>query len=371
MTAPTLSLCMIVRNEEAALPRCLSSARHVVDEMIVVDTGSTDHTAALAETFGARVERFEWCDDFSAARNASLGYASGDWIFYLDADEELVDPGRLRELVAEPGVDAWLLRVEHLHERGMFHSDECRLFRRGFAFEGYVHASVAVPPGATCRVLPEVLIRHHGFHRDVITGRNKQERSARLAAREAARAPDDPVARLRAGKAFLAAGQPRAALEQLEAGLRLSAGPGLNEAESFLWAAIAAQALEDHERAVRIGGDGIGTYPDYLDLHYVQGMSLQTLDRLPEAGRHLAMALLLCALPGPYPSSGGADPERIQEALLDVARRAPPRPTPVWPVVQDVDFAFPRVPNPWLPGGSPPWRTSYPPFALGWPPGAE
>ena len=84
-----LSLCMIVRDEEADLPTCLESVKGVVDEICIVDTGSNDRTVAIAEGYGARVEHFTWCDDFSAARNASLAMAQGDWILVLDADEIL------------------------------------------------------------------------------------------------------------------------------------------------------------------------------------------------------------------------------------------------------------------------------------------
>ncbi len=83
----TLSLCMIVKNEERHLVRCLRSVRDVVDEMIIVDTGSTDKTIDIAKVFGAKVFNFPWTGNFSEARNQSLAHATGDWILVLDADE--------------------------------------------------------------------------------------------------------------------------------------------------------------------------------------------------------------------------------------------------------------------------------------------
>ncbi|MBP5974452.1 glycosyltransferase family 2 protein, partial [Brasilonema sp. CT11] len=80
---------MIVKNEEATLSKCLGSVKNVVDEMVVLDTGSTDSTPQIAEKFGAKVHHFEWCNDFSAARNEALKYVTGDWILVLDADETL------------------------------------------------------------------------------------------------------------------------------------------------------------------------------------------------------------------------------------------------------------------------------------------
>ena len=83
----SVSLCMIVKNERAHLARCLLSANPLVDEIIVVDTGSSDETREIARAFGARVHEIPWTNDFSKARNFSLSKASGDWILVLDADE--------------------------------------------------------------------------------------------------------------------------------------------------------------------------------------------------------------------------------------------------------------------------------------------
>jgi tetratricopeptide (TPR) repeat protein/glycosyltransferase involved in cell wall biosynthesis len=82
-----VSLCMIIKDEEKYLARCLASVKPIVDEMIVVDTGSTDRSKDIAITFGAKVYDYEWKDDFAAARNYSISKASGEWIFIMDGDE--------------------------------------------------------------------------------------------------------------------------------------------------------------------------------------------------------------------------------------------------------------------------------------------
>lgn len=86
---PLLSLCMIARDNERTLRDALASARPWVDEIVVVDTGSVDQTPSIAAEFGARVKHFPWCDDFAAARNQSLGYAIGQWLFWMDTDGTL------------------------------------------------------------------------------------------------------------------------------------------------------------------------------------------------------------------------------------------------------------------------------------------
>lgn len=110
-----LSVCMIVRNEGRRLARALESVREVADEIVVTDTGSDDDTIAVAERFDARVNRFEWCDDFAAARNACAEHARGEWILWLDGDERLKpgDADALRADLEAPRVIAYqMIREE-------------------------------------------------------------------------------------------------------------------------------------------------------------------------------------------------------------------------------------------------------------------
>ena len=100
---PRVSLCVIVKNEEANLPECLGSAADLVDEMIVLDTGSTDGTREVAARSAACVFEFAWVDDFAAARNESLRHATGEWIFWLDADDR-AGPGRAAQAAPAAGL---------------------------------------------------------------------------------------------------------------------------------------------------------------------------------------------------------------------------------------------------------------------------
>lgn len=84
-----LSLCMIVKNEETFLSQVLESVKPVVDEMVILDTGSSDRTIDIAQEYGARVYHFQWGNDFSAARNHALQYVQGKWVLVLDGDEVL------------------------------------------------------------------------------------------------------------------------------------------------------------------------------------------------------------------------------------------------------------------------------------------
>ena len=94
-----ISACYIVKNEEKKLPRSIESLKSAVNELIVVDTGSTDNTIEIAKSYGAKVIESTWQDDFSAPRNIAIENATGDWIIFLDADEFFAYPDKVRAAI--------------------------------------------------------------------------------------------------------------------------------------------------------------------------------------------------------------------------------------------------------------------------------
>lgn len=112
---PKLSLSMIIRDEESTLGHCLESVRGLVDEIVVVDTGSRDKSPEIAKAFGAIIGHFPWRDDFAEARNHSLGLCSGDWVLVLDADEAIdaLDHARIRAAIHQQGVSAYRLTLRN------------------------------------------------------------------------------------------------------------------------------------------------------------------------------------------------------------------------------------------------------------------
>ncbi|MFV1998430.1 MAG: glycosyltransferase family 2 protein, partial [Acidiferrobacterales bacterium] len=119
-----LSLCMIARDEAVFLGRCIDSVKAIVDEVIVVDTGSVDATKDIAARSGAKVFDLEWADDFSVARNHALDQATGDWVLVLDADETISesDHGRLMSLASENKADAYSL-VQRTYGNKLKHAE--------------------------------------------------------------------------------------------------------------------------------------------------------------------------------------------------------------------------------------------------------
>lgn len=189
---PLLSVCLIVRNEESSLPRSLRSVRAVAGEIVVADTGSTDRTEQIAKDFGAVVCHFPWCEDFSAARNFAVSQARGDWIFWLDADEELLPDStdELRSSIAHADALAYFVRRQDLQRADRLEDYtmmwQLRLFRRrdDLRFLGRCHPDFhpdidEVARKAGLQVYPSAItLRHYGYVSEL--RQSKLQRGARL-----------------------------------------------------------------------------------------------------------------------------------------------------------------------------------------------
>lgn len=195
---PTISLCMITKNEERFLEQCLNSVKELVDEVIIVDTGSTDQTKQIAKKFTNNIYDFKWCDDFSAARNESLKHATKDWILVLDADEELDQKGleEVKKSVLNKEAEAYSLpqlhytnkflnhpdyvNIEHPDFKGFYVTNVVRLFRRSpqIYFEHCVHETIRYSLARENKKisdLPTVAIHHYQEFKGIEDIEKKQQ----------------------------------------------------------------------------------------------------------------------------------------------------------------------------------------------------
>jgi glycosyltransferase involved in cell wall biosynthesis/Flp pilus assembly protein TadD len=225
-----ISLCMIVRNEEERLPGCLESVRGLVDEIVVVDTGSSDKTQEIARAHGARVFSLPWSGDFAAARNESLRHASGDWILFLDADERLNTHGImdcLRKGASTSGLDACVVPILNRHAEGQDNytiGSAIRFFRNfdGIRFSGRVHENVErflVEAGAKVGY-SNFAIEHLGYALDTDTVREKYERNLRLLEEELSENPGDAYNRYHLGMTLIGLKREDEAREAFDLALR-------------------------------------------------------------------------------------------------------------------------------------------------------
>ena len=226
-----LSLCTIVKNEEATLPRTLDSVKDIVDEIIVLDTGSSDRTREVARDCGATVYSFEWCDDFAAARNESLKYATSDWILVLDADEVLlraIVPQIQQAIKSDRALLVNLIRQEVGAAQSPY-SLVSRLFRNrpDIRFSRPYHAMVddsvteilKREPDWKILALPDVAISHSGYHKDAIAAKSKFQKAQAAMERYIAYYPNDAYACSKLGALYVESGQIQRGINLLTRGL--------------------------------------------------------------------------------------------------------------------------------------------------------
>jgi len=227
-----LSLCAIAKNESAFLPQCLNSVKDVVDEMVVLDTGSSDRTPEIARQLGAQVYHFDWNNDFATARNESLKYATGDWVLVLDADETLA-PEMIPEMKQAMETDRYLLINLVRQEIGATQSPYSlvsRLFRNhpDIRFEHPYHAMV---DDSVTRILQQepdqwavgslagVAILHSGYQPGTIAARNKLETAKQILEQYLSTHPDDAYTCSKLGALYVQMGEVTRGMELLQLGL--------------------------------------------------------------------------------------------------------------------------------------------------------
>ena len=241
-----LSLCIIVRNEEAQLRDCLGRLQPLVDEIVVVDTGSTDKTREIAHQLGAKVFDFPWVNDFSAARNESIRRATGDYILWLDADDRLEpdDVDHLRKLKAgllPRRPKAYYLLIESAtHQEGTSSFYQLRLFpnKSGARFEGRVHEQVNFSLqrlGIPFEYIP-IRIRHTGYEA-LSAVHGKYERNWSILREDLERNPGNVIHRYYAARTLSGMNRYQEAIEHIQ---KITENPVIQKKERtfYLHAAI-------------------------------------------------------------------------------------------------------------------------------------
>ena len=189
MPRKKISLCLIVKNEEKDLARCINSLKGCYDELIIADTGSTDKTVEIAKKLGARVEHFDWIDDFGAARNFSFSFATGDWIMWVDADDILQEGQAedFRRIVHSyddnPNVTSINFQYIYSHESTgtgeipNFKYHRCRVIKKGTAkWVARIHEYLAIDQSKS--INDHEIVFHH--FRDEGKGTQNTARNLRI-----------------------------------------------------------------------------------------------------------------------------------------------------------------------------------------------
>jgi len=187
---------MIIRDEEENLPRCLDSIKDLVDELIVVDTGSVDRSIEIAKSYGAKVFEHPWQDDFAFHRNQSFGYASGSWVLVLDADEELIAENVTAEAFKSrlgkihKDIAALAVNIKEEREGTVTSWPGARFFRMSAnpIYKGCVHNNCHYDGMVA---MTDIEIIHYGYHLSPEKMAAKQKRTTGLLEKRINQDPDD------------------------------------------------------------------------------------------------------------------------------------------------------------------------------------
>jgi tetratricopeptide (TPR) repeat protein len=331
----TLSLCMIVRDEEEMLARCLAAIAPVVDEIIVVDTGSHDATIEIARSFGARVIEHRWTDSFAEARNVSFDAATGDWLIYLDADQVLVseDAEPLRALTGHTWREAfYLVETSYVGETGdgfAATDNVLRVFRNRpqYRFEGRVHEQIThnLPVYAPGRIVQTTIrIRHYGYLEAVRSSKAKSQRNIDLLRKQADESPPDAFLHFNLGSEYAADGDTATALTEFERAWSMIVAQG-SGAEYRYGPPLVARLVEAMRQSGRLddaaalAADGLQRYPGFTDLVFAQARIAFESGAFDDAREHYRRCIALGDAPARYRPIVGSGTYLPRIALAQLA----------------------------------------------------
>jgi tetratricopeptide (TPR) repeat protein len=316
-----LSLCMIVKDEEEMLPRCLAAAAPAVDEIVIVDTGSSDRTIEIAREFGATVIERAWTGSFADARNVSFDAATGDWLMFLDADEVLVeeDVERLRRLSGKTWREAfYLTEISYTGELGdgtaATHT-ALRVFRARpeYRFSGALHEQIAetLPLQVPERIeATDIRVEHFGYLGAVRDAKEKSRRNVELLLRQRDAGQADPFLHFNLGSEYGAIGNPQAALEEFERAWELITGDPQGRTWGFMPALVsrlvrALRICGRHEDCLARGAEGLARYPGFTDVVFEQAAATLALGDVEGALRLYRECIAMGDAPSKYTATVG------------------------------------------------------------------
>lgn len=304
-----LSLCIIARNEADNIRRCVNSVGNLTDEIIVVDTGSMDETAAIARSLGAKVIAMKWEDDFSQARNLSLEYAQGEWVLCLDCDEE-IDSDSLPELeniLETEGAEAYFLQIINSTAEGMeLTVPGLRLFRnrQEYRFSGYIHEQILPAIVERCDrnriVQSNIKVHHFGYNQKLANISAKVQRNLRIL-EKISEEQRDGFYYYNLGTEYLRLNKKPEALGYFIKSASLT-HPGQGYGPIMIKRIITLLLeLGKYKQAIQYLEHYQGIYSDYSDLVILKGICHFLCGRYSEAGSTIKEYLHLPPSPQWYP----------------------------------------------------------------------
>lgn len=312
----TLSACLIVKNEEANLRECLHALTDIVDEIIIVDTGSTDRTIEIANEYGAIIIKSQWEHNFSKARNIALRQASSDWIVSIDADEVLLNPQEvLRTIQSATGTTGgFLLSVQSYFDRAdggkdVFTTNLLRLFRNNhnIYFKGIIHEQVLQTIFAAGMEVAysNIQFLHKGYNLTPNEMKKKQERNLQLLSFALEKKPHNSYNLMQRGKTYMALGDNSKAETDLRLSLENATTDSIVTPQSLNYLGIVLFQRKEVQEAIECAKKSLSILPKQGFAQFILGECYSEIRAYSEALNAYKAFEASIATPDPLSSVAG------------------------------------------------------------------
>ncbi|WP_175562083.1 glycosyltransferase [Anaerocolumna xylanovorans] len=325
----TVSLCMIVKDEDWILDRCLNSVTDIVDEIIIGDTGSSDNSKEIAARYNAQVFDIPWEDDFSKARNLTLEKASCDWILLLDADEifNREDSEVFLNLLGDEKYDGYHFTLlnyfneENTKEYSVHYA--FRLLRNTgeYYFEGRIHEQINKKGGrfdASLFTLADVTLFHYGYTEKAVEKKQKHTRNMPLLKKQLADNPSDPYFLFNIANEYMAQGEINKALDYYLKSYEKKALTQAYFPHIFYRIILCCMTMKNSVKALAFAAEGLAYYPECTDFEYLRGCIYQSSHRHLLAISSFKRCLSMGEAPTRFRFTGGCGTYKAYLSLGDI-----------------------------------------------------
>lgn len=303
-----ISLCMIVKDEENFIANCLQSVQDVVDEIIIIDTGSTDKTTDIANTFDAKIYHLPWDNNFSAARNFSLEKATSKWIMILDADEELnpLDKSKLKKLINNKDIDAYYLKIYNYlgKNKGTTKLVDARisLFRNNqkYRYQGAIHEEIenSIVKNNGRIKFSDLVINHYGYLDETIDAKNKTNRNKKIILEELKKEKENIFLNYALATEYLQDKKYKEAFVLFQEAIAIWNPNHPNYSDALYKLCYCLYELKEYDNCKIWINIGVKLFPEYTDLYYLRG----SLEKVSKEWRNAEASFQKCIFLGPAPN---------------------------------------------------------------------
>ncbi|GAV26148.1 family 2 glycosyl transferase [Carboxydothermus islandicus] len=312
-----ISACLIVKNEEDVLERCLKSLRNFVDEIVIVDTGSEDNTVEIAKKYADIIDYFPWNGDFAAARNASIDKASGEWIFIVDADEELIldnynELQNLKQFLKTASIDVGgigigILNISNITflDVNSIYVNQIRIFRNKpeYRYRGAIHEQIVgkiLENGNKIHIYGGKILRHYGYISEIVQKKDKINRNMVILERELKKDPKNSFNRYNLGLEYDRIGKFDKAIEEYKLAVKYLPNYNVGYANNLFKRLVRDLIeLKRNKDALKILLDVVKIYPEDSEFYYYYAGTLVNLKKYENALKIIDKAIAM-GEPPPY-----------------------------------------------------------------------